>query len=247
MGLSVFIITLNEKEFIRSCLESVRFADEVIVVDSGSNDGTKSIINEFPNTKLLEQSWLGYSKQKQFALDHCRNEWCLNLDADERIDNEAQDFMRKISNSSTTLDGYYMHRWDKFLGKYPPSLMKKESSLRFFRKRSGSIKKVDVHEIIVLDNPSNYGWMPGRLIHDGYDSPQIYKKKFSHYAQLRAQASTKKFSFLEFLFIIPFETIKQLFLKRKIFWGHRGLYLSYLHVWYAAIKRVKLIKNGVTL
>jgi len=247
MGLSVFIITLNEQRYIRQCLESVSFAEEVIVVDSGSMDKTKEIVKEFKNTKLIEQAWLGYSKQKQFALDQCENEWCLNLDADERIDSEAQKFIEETIKGDVSFDGYYILRWDQFLNKYPPILMKKEKSLRFFRKKSGYLKKVNVHEVIVLKENAQIGKMDGKLIHYGYNLPEVYKEKFSHYAQLRADASEKKFSICEFLFIIPFETIKQLFLKRKIFWGYRGIYLSYLHVWYAALKRVKLIKNGVKI
>lgn len=247
MGLSVFIITLNEQKYIQQCLESVDFADEIIVVDSGSTDQTESIVGMFEKAIFIKQAWLGYSKQKQFALDQCKNQWCLSLDADEWIDKRAKEFIEKTISKKSKIDGFYISRWDKFLDKYPPALMKKDTFLRFFKKESGFLKKVNVHEVIILKEDKVKGRMPGKLIHEGYNDPEVYKKKFDHYADLRAKASNKKLSILELIFIIPFETFRQLILKRKVFWGYRGIYLAALFIWYAVIKRLKLSKNGVRL
>lgn len=87
---SAFIVCRDEKDCIAACLESVAFCRDIVVVDSGSTDGTLDIIRDFRDrgypVRLFERSWPGYAAQKQFAFDQCREEWCLNLDADERVD-----------------------------------------------------------------------------------------------------------------------------------------------------------------
>ncbi|MEC8111617.1 MAG: glycosyltransferase family 2 protein, partial [Pseudomonadota bacterium] len=82
--ISVFLITLNEGKHIRRVLNSVSWADEVIVMDSGSTDATVEICKQMA-VQVLHQDWLGYSAQKAAALARCRNEWCLNIDGDEIV------------------------------------------------------------------------------------------------------------------------------------------------------------------
>lgn len=92
LPLSAFVICQNEEACIENCLRSLAVCSEIVVVDSGSTDGTRAVVErliaEGWPIKFVTQPWLGYSKQKQFALEQCGQAWCLNLDADERLDSE---------------------------------------------------------------------------------------------------------------------------------------------------------------
>ena len=88
--LSIVILTFNSQKYLQEVLESTNFANEVIVVDSGSSDGTKQICNGFSNVKFHEQAWLGFGAQKQRGVDLAKNEWVFVLDSDEVITNELK-------------------------------------------------------------------------------------------------------------------------------------------------------------
>ncbi len=98
--LSVALITLNEAENLRRCLESVRgLAAEIVIVDSGSTDGTRAVADEF-QARWFDQKWLGFREQKNIALDHCQHDWVLCLDADEALSPELANSIRQFLNDA---------------------------------------------------------------------------------------------------------------------------------------------------
>lgn len=113
--ISVTIITHNEEENIEDCLKSVRWADEIVVVDSYSTDKTVEICKKY-KVKTVKNKWLGYSNQKNLAIDKARNEWILSIDADERITKELLDEIRKEFEKDIPIDGFYIARKNFFLG-----------------------------------------------------------------------------------------------------------------------------------
>jgi (heptosyl)LPS beta-1,4-glucosyltransferase len=145
--LSVAIITKNEEERLPDCLKSVTFADEVLVVDSGSADGTVALAKSF-GARVLVEVWRGYSGQKQFAVDQCLHDWVLILDADERIPQEtAQVLMQELARNHTTISAYgfrrknYLHgRWIKHCGWWPDRIV------RLVNRRAGEFDGRPVHE-----------------------------------------------------------------------------------------------------
>lgn len=145
--ISVAIITLNEEDRIVSCLKSLDFADEIVVVDSGSKDNTVSVAKSL-GCKVLFQEWLGYARQKQYAVDHCKNDWVLILDADERIPAETSEKIESIiSDSGHKYTGFsfcrknFFHkRWIKHCGWYPNRV------LRLVNRRKGRFSNSLVHE-----------------------------------------------------------------------------------------------------
>ena len=114
--LSVAIITLNAASQLEDCLKSACFADDIVVVDSGSTDGTQALAMRY-GARLIDQTWLGFGPQKQFAVDAARHDWVLCLDADERVSPELRKAIEQTLQEPA--DGAYRFaRCNRFLGRY---------------------------------------------------------------------------------------------------------------------------------
>lgn len=184
MKISVAIIAYNEADHIGPCLESVSFADEVVLVDAGSTDGTQEIAKEYP-CRVLHQTWNGFSKQKQFAVDQCQNDWVLILDADERVSVELAHEIDRIENSPIEVTAFqiprknFFHdRWIQHCGWWP------ESVLRLVHQKRGLFDGRLVHEkwqtngtITLLENP---------IFHYSYQSYADLLTKMQRYSTLAA-------------------------------------------------------------
>lgn len=147
MSLSVAIVTQDEANNLPRCLDSVSFADEVLVVDSGSRDSSVDIARSF-GCRVLQQSWLGYARQKQFAVDNCCNDWVLILDADERVPSETAEKIAEITGSheqkfaaySFLRKSFFHKRWIRHCGWWP------ERVVRLVDRRHGRFSNQLVHE-----------------------------------------------------------------------------------------------------
>ena len=146
--LSVAIITKDERENLPRCLGSVAFADQIVVVDSGSSDDTVNIAAACGCDVFLEE-WRGFGPQKQMAVDRCRNDWILVLDADERIPPETADVIKKIVNHPPEAEGYsfprknfFQGRWIKHAGWWPDRVV------RLFRRSCAGVTCALVHEAV---------------------------------------------------------------------------------------------------
>ena len=115
--LSVLIITLNEERYIKSLLEDIDFADEIIVIDSYSTDKTVDIVQSFLNVKLIQNHFTNYTAQRNFALDQARNSWVLFIDADERLTSELKTEIISTINSNNTASAYLIYRTFMFKNK----------------------------------------------------------------------------------------------------------------------------------
>ena len=114
-GLSVAIITYNEADNIRQCLESVRWVDEIVVVDSGSDDDTADICKEY-GVRFFTEPWQGFARQKNSAVSKTTEQWVLSLDADESITPELKKEIENTINLTAAKDGYWIARKNYFLG-----------------------------------------------------------------------------------------------------------------------------------
>jgi glycosyltransferase involved in cell wall biosynthesis len=145
--LSVAIITKNEEERLPNCLKSVTFADEILVVDSGSRDGTVELAKSF-GARVLIEAWRGYSGQKQYAVDQCLHDWVLILDADERIPQEtAQVIRQELAGNDATISAYgfrrknFLHdKWIEHCGWWPDRIV------RLVNRKAGGFDGRPVHE-----------------------------------------------------------------------------------------------------
>lgn len=150
--LSVVTITKNEERNIRDCLETVRWADEIIVVDAESSDRTVSIAKEYTDHVLVRR-WSGYGPQKNVAIDEASGEWILVVDADERVTKPLGEEIRRVVRSGPPADvaGFQIPRRNFFYGRWiRGSGMSPDRQLRLFRRSAGRYDDTALHERLVL-------------------------------------------------------------------------------------------------
>jgi glycosyltransferase involved in cell wall biosynthesis len=186
--LSVVIITFNAATQLEACLESARFADEIIVVDSGSTDGTQALAERY-GAEVIQQDWLGFGPQKQFAVDAAKHDWVLCLDADERVSPALRDAIIFALKAPCTV-AFRFPRCNRFLGRY---LKHGEGypdwSLRLFDRRQARWSKDAVHEKV--ETSADIGELTGDLLHDSAESIASYLSKQNRYTTLAAEMAIK--------------------------------------------------------
>jgi glycosyltransferase involved in cell wall biosynthesis len=183
--LTVAVIALDAERQIAQLLASVRFADEVVVVDSGSGDSTVAVA-EAQGARVIQRDWMGFGRQKQFAVASARNEWVLCLDADERVTPELERSIR-VALGGGRFKAWRMARRNRFLGRwlshgegYP------DWSLRLFHRGHASWSSDDVHETVLTTE--QVGRLEGDLLHESADDVAAYLAKQNRYTSLQAQA-----------------------------------------------------------
>jgi len=189
--LSVAIITKNEEENIRACLQSADFAGQIVIVDSGSTDATLSIAKTF-GCDIYNEGWRGFGPQKQSAIDKCRESWILVLDADERIPRATADMIKEIvidsgveqNGFSFPRKNYFQGRWIKHAGWWPDRVV------RLFRRESGRMSAALVHESVEVQG--KIGDLDAAIEH--YTESRLSKiiQKIDRYSTLGAQTAFRE-------------------------------------------------------
>jgi glycosyltransferase involved in cell wall biosynthesis len=189
MRLSVTIIALNEEANIVPCLESVRFADEIVVVDSGSTDRTLELARGYTD-RIFTIDWRGFAGTKNFALEQASMEWVFSLDTDERVSEALKDEILAVVRADGPLAGYKIPRknyvggrWIKNLGWYP------DYTLRLFRREQGRFREREVHEEVEVAGP--VGFLQTPIEHYSYNNLREYAARQDRYAHLAAQEMRK--------------------------------------------------------
>ncbi len=225
--LSVAIITHNEAENLPACLQSVNYADQVVVVDSGSTDGTADIARRFGCDVYIE-SWRGFGAQKQFAIDKCSHRWVLLLDADERIPSLTASAIKDIIDSSSQeIAGYSFPRKNFFQGRWMKHLWGGDRVVRLFQKNRGRITDARVHEGVDVDGPVKDLQVPIEHFTESNLSELLIKT--DHYSTLGAQeafAEGKRASVWTAAFLAFFAFFQSYVLKLGLLDGVQGLTLS---------------------
>ena len=183
MALSVVLITQNAAGQLAECLASVAFADEVVVVDSGSTDGTVALAERY-GARVITKEWLGFGRQKQFAVGQAAHDWVLCLDADERVSPElAASLVRELEAPAAPV--YRMPRRNRFLGRwlrhgegYP------DLSARLFDRRQARWSDDVVHEKVLYT--ATPGMLQGDLLHESAGDIGQYLEKQNRYTMLAA-------------------------------------------------------------
>jgi glycosyltransferase involved in cell wall biosynthesis len=248
MAISVAIITFNEEKNIARCLDSVKeIADEIVVVDSLSTDKTKNICLAY-GVKWIEQPFLGYVEQKNFALAQTSNDWVLSLDADEALSETLQQEILLLKKSSSLADAYEMPRLTNYIGKwirhtdwYP------DKKIRFFNKNKanwgGKNANGTIHELVVLDSNSTCHTLKGDILHYSYYSTQQHLAQINQFTEIMAKeaASRHKKVPLYKLFINPlWKFIYSYFLRLGILDGYKGFLVCAISAFATFVKYVKI-------
>lgn len=186
--LSGVIITFNEERNIERCLQSlVNVVDEIIVVDSFSTDATKQICLKY-NVTFIEQKFLGYIEQKNFALTKASNDFIVSLDGDEALSETLQNSIIELK-SNWQLDGYYCNRLNNFCGQWiKHSDWYPNKKLRVFDRRIAEWKGINPHDEIVLKDNRKAGILIGDILHWTYQSYTEFNKKTDYFSSISAQA-----------------------------------------------------------
>ncbi len=226
--LSVTIITKNEEKNIGRCLASVQWADEIIVVDSGSKDLTLKVC-ELYKCKVVQTKWQGFGKTKQFAVDLASNDWILSLDADEEVSESLKD---KIINILKNPDkkAYKIKRTSFYLGKEVKHCgWDKDFPLRLFNKKFARFNDKSVHESV--QTKEKKGIIFEVIYHYSFPSLKIHLNKMIKYSELGAERlykNGKKSSIGNAVFRGIFKFIKMYFLQSGYLDGKIGLLISFI-------------------
>lgn len=242
-GMSAVIITHNEEDNIRECLESVKWADEIIVVDSDSTDGTEEICRAF-GVNFIKESWKGFALQKNSAIEKATQDWILSLDADERITPELRKEIASLMESGNPKDGYFIARKNFFLGRwikrcgwYP------DYNLRLFQKGKGLFGIREVHEAVQLNGIA--GHLKSPMEHHTYKSLEDFMKRLDRYSTLAAKELLKEkktYGIFHIVFRPAYTFINMYLLRLGFLEGYYGFVLSVLYAFYTFLKYIKLLE-----
>lgn len=237
---SVYIITLNEEKNIQAVLENVKNFDEVVLVDSGSTDSTLTLAAEYENVSIYKQEWLGFSKQKAFALNLCRNHWVLNLDADEIC---TKEFLNEITQmiKENTYDALQSYRVLLRNGKKIRHFGGNDRLIRFFRKSSGRYEIKRVHESISVTGKIRS--TSASILH--YENLTLSQRfeKANRYSELKAEDKLEKgdvANIFVIVFIFPISFIQFFIFKGHFLGGIDGFITSMNAAFYNFMKYSKL-------
>jgi glycosyltransferase involved in cell wall biosynthesis len=153
--ISAYIICLNEEAYLGNCIESLKGFAEIVIVDSGSTDSTSVIVQSYIDRgwpiRFMFEPWRGYAGQKQFALEQCTQPWCLNIDADERLDDALRDALPDLVAAPDTIVGWKIARRPYLIGYgYTPEHVRERKNLRLIRNGKGAYDLTQrVHEGLV--------------------------------------------------------------------------------------------------
>ena len=237
---SVYIICCNEERHLRRTLESVKDFAEKVVVDSGSSDGTLAIAREYTG-RIIHQEWLGFSRQKAFALAQCGYEWVLNIDADEEVSPELIQEIEEVISGKRAVDGLDIGIAGVVMGQVSSSWSRLNRRIRFFRKTKGHYQETLVHESISVAGRVEKS--RGIIIDYGETSLAVKVAKLNQYSTLRAVEkfeNNKKPSMLKLILAFPAAFFKSFILRRSFTNGLSGFVASMSNAYYAFLKEAKL-------
>lgn len=238
---SVYVLTSNNRRTIEKCLKSLHWAEELVIVDSNSTDGTYEISEQYTD-KVYRREWTGHCDQYQYAADLTTKDWIMFVDADEEIPPElAEEIRTKLEGGGRGLDGfivhrftYYLGRWIRYGGWYP------DYEIRLYRRDKGRWEG-GLHAKVVVDG--KVGALKNHYLHYTYRDISDQIQTIDKYSRIAAEdlfRSEEKFRLFKLLFHPPFRFIKEYLFKAGFRDGLPGLIIIVSTMFYVFIKYAKL-------
>ncbi|HEX68094.1 MAG TPA: glycosyltransferase family 2 protein [bacterium] len=237
MSLSVVVLTYNSARTLERCLKSVQFADEILIVDSGSTDETLEIAKIY-TSRILHHPYINYGKQLNWAIEKVKGDWILVVDSDEEVTPElAQEIKNAVRENE--MDGYYLPRISEFMGKRLIHVWAQDKVLRLFRKGKAKYKERELGSSPIVEG--ELGNLRGYLLHFPYKDLTHYLEKFNFYTSCAAREIRKKrkATLFDLLLRPPAKFIKMFFIKRGFLDGIPGLIMCMLSAFYVFVKYAK--------
>lgn len=242
-AISAVVITENAERHIGGCLESIDWCDEIVVIDSGSEDNTLAIARQY-SEKVFVEEWKGFGRQKQSAVEKSSHEWVLSVDADEKVPEKLRDEILEKLCHGDDIAGFYIPRknyfkdkWLRFGGQYPDYV------LRLFRKSLGVFTPHIVHERVVVKGRTAKLKTP--IEHYTFEDITSRLRKMNEYSSLSAAMArdagkrARLFSPLSHLVVFFF---KDYFLRLGFLDGKEGFHVALLQSLGAYFKYAKLVE-----
>jgi glycosyltransferase involved in cell wall biosynthesis len=243
LSLSVVIITLNEEANLARTLASVAWADEIVVLDSGSTDNTRQIAESF-RARFFVEPWRGFAAQKNSALAKATGDWILSLDADEEVEPALADEIRSVlsanppaSSFSIPRKNFFLGRWMRYGGFYP------DRKLRLFRRGAAQFEDRLVHEDVQVAGTT--ATLQCHLLHYAYPTLDSYLEHMNRYSSLGAEMKLNSrrsggFSFMDIVVRPRLTFLYNYILRLGFLDGREGLLLHLYHANYVSWKYAKI-------
>ena len=241
--LSVVVITFNEESNIERCLNSVKnIADDIVIIDSYSNDRTKEL-SEKLGARVILQNFLGHIEQKNFAITQAKYPFILSLDADEAIDEKLEKEIIKIKQNRIS-DGYTINRYNNYIGKWiDHGAWKSDVKLRLWDSRNGKWGGLNPHDVFEMKDGVSITKIKGNILHWSYKSVQEHQSKIEYFSDIAAKAykkKGKKSSWFKILFSPCYRFVRDYLIKLGFLDGKYGFIIAKLTAYEVYLKYKKL-------
>ena len=244
--LSVCVLTFQEADRIEDCLRSLDFCDQVVVVDSGSSDGTRELAQSLGAEVVVRAPFPGFRAQREEALRLARHDWVLLLDADERVSPELRERLLALKRSGFDAQGYAIPRRNHYLGRVVRrGLWWPDLKLRLVDRRRAIVGGVDPHDRVELLDGVRPRVLDEPLIHLNYRSFRHHLRTIDRYTAASARALIargRRATLLDLLVRPPAVLFKSLVLKRGVLDGWRGLLIGVMAAWYDLLKYWRMLR-----
>ncbi|WP_295900255.1 glycosyltransferase family 2 protein [uncultured Vibrio sp.] len=245
--IAAVIITKNEEGSLRDCLESLRWVDEIVIVDSGSTDQTEAIAKEYTEHFYINDEWPGFGKQKQLAQSYASSDWVLAVDADERIDETLRDNILQMLENPPENTVYNLNELTWVFGRFLKHSGWYYRHVRLYPNQLTQYNDNLVHESVVLPEGCKVAELDGDILHYSYQSLNHYLVKSAGYAKAWAdqrQARGKKASLFQGVVHALGCFLKMYLLKRGFLDGKQGFLIALLSAHSTFVKYADLWARG---
>lgn len=229
--IAAVIITKNEQDSLRNCLESLRWVDEIIIVDSGSTDNTEAIAREYTEHFYVNAQWPGFGKQKQLAQSYATSDWVLAIDADERIDDTLRENILTMLENPPQNTVYNLNELTWVFGRFLKHSGWYYRHVRLYPNKLTQYNENLVHESVIIPKGCQIAELDGDILHYSYQNLNHYLVKSAGYARAWAdqrQARGKKASLSQGIIHAIGCFLKMYVLKRGFLDGKQGFLIALL-------------------